>query len=151
MIIGLDFDNTIACYDRLFHRLAAERISFRASYPRRSNPCAIISATGREDDWTELQGLAYGPRIVEAEPFAGVMRFLSQCRSAGFRVAIISHKSRHPYRGAKHDLHAAAHAFLRMASTWRLTPGCHPTRAFRADALGEARSDRFARLRRIRG
>ena len=25
MLVGLDFDNTIVCYDRLFHRLARER------------------------------------------------------------------------------------------------------------------------------
>ena len=24
-VVGLDFDNTIVCYDRLFHRLARER------------------------------------------------------------------------------------------------------------------------------
>jgi len=42
----------------------------------------------------------------------GVLSFLANCWEVGVRVAIISHKTRHPYRGPRHDLHAAAHQFL---------------------------------------
>ena len=101
MLIGLDFDNTIVCYDAVFHRLAVERGLIPARPPGDEEASAITCASiGREDDWTELQGIAYGPRIVEAEPFPGVHGFLARCRSRGVRVAIISHKTRHPYRGA---------------------------------------------------
>ena len=113
MLIGLDFDNTIVRYDRLFLRLAVERRLVPASLP--ANKQAVrdfLRASGREDDWTELQGVAYGPRITDAEPFPGVKPFLSRCRAAGVDVAVISHKTRQPYRGGKHDLHAAALAFL---------------------------------------
>jgi hypothetical protein len=72
----------------------------------------FLRASGREDDWTELQGVAYGPRVTEAEPFPGVKGFLARCRDAGQLVVVVSHKTRHPYRGERHDLHAAAHAFL---------------------------------------
>ena len=113
MLIGLDFDNTIVRYDRLFHRLAFERNLIPASLPATKQSVRdFLRAAGREDDWTELQGIAYGPRIVDAEPWPGVLEFLGRCWDAGVQVAVVSHKTKHPYRGEKHDLHTAAHRFL---------------------------------------
>src|SRR5689334_1104441 len=114
MLIGLDFDNTIVRYDRLFHRLAVERSLLPVELPATKQAVRDhLRSIGREDDWTELQGIAYGPRIVDAEPWPGVLPFLWRCHQAGWRVVVVSHKTRHPYRGEKHDLHAAAHAFLK--------------------------------------
>ncbi len=59
-----------------------------------------------------MQGVGYGPRISDAEPFPGVKDFLRACRAAGVEVTIVSHKTKHPYLGPAYDLHAAAHAFL---------------------------------------
>jgi len=113
MLVGLDFDNTIVCYDRLFHRLAAERGLLADGVPATKGAVRDhLRAIGREDDWTEMQGVGYGPRISDAEPFAGVKEFLAQCKASGARVVIISHKTKHPYLGPKYDLHAAAHTFL---------------------------------------
>lgn len=114
MFVGLDFDNTIVCYDALFHRLARERGLLADDVPAtKGHVRDYLRRIGREDDWTELQGVAYGPRIVDAEPFAGVIDFLHACRAAGVRVAVISHKTKSPYLGPKYDLHQAAHDFLR--------------------------------------
>lgn len=113
MLIGLDFDNTIACYDRLFHRLAAERGLLLE--PVAENKTAVrdyLRRIGREPDWTEMQGVGYGPRIVDAEPFPGVKDFLAKCLAAGVEVQIVSHKTKHPFLGPQYDLHEAAHAFL---------------------------------------
>jgi hypothetical protein len=129
MLIGLDFDNTIVCYDRLFHRLAVERgLAPPGMEAAKSAIRDHLRALGSEDEWTELQGIAYGPRIVDAEPFAGVLDFLGRCRRAGAGVAIVSHKTRRPYRGADHDLHAAAQRFLEAHGFFEtqrtgLTPG----------------------------
>jgi FMN phosphatase YigB (HAD superfamily) len=113
MLVGLDFDNTIVRYDRLFHRLAVERGLIPPGVPVTKQAVRdYLRAADREADWTELQGIAYGPRITDAEPFPSVKSFLARCTSAGVRVAVVSHKTRRPYRGAEHDLHAAAHAFL---------------------------------------
>ena len=113
MRIGIDFDNTIACYDELFHRVCREAGLIPASVPRnKSDVRNHLRASGREDDWTEIQGLVYGPRITEADPFPGVVEFIAEARDRGIPVAIISHKTRHPFRGEKHDLHAAARSFL---------------------------------------
>ncbi len=113
MLIGLDFDNTIVCYDRLFHRLASERGLLPEHVP--ANKTVVrdyLRSIDREDDWTEMQGIGYGPRIADAEPFSGVREFLAAAKQANIRVVIISHKTKHPYLGPKYDLHQAAHAFL---------------------------------------
>lgn len=113
MLIGVDFDNTIISYDALFHRVALERGLIPAKLP--VNKTAVrdhLRAAGREDIWTEMQGEIYGTRLGEALPFAGVRDFFAACRDRGIRVVIISHKTRYPYRGERHDLHAAARSWL---------------------------------------
>ncbi len=113
MRIGVDFDNTIVRYDRLFHRLAVERALVPGSLPATKQSVRDhLRSRGLEDAWTELQGLAYGPRITEAEVFPGFERFLARCKSMAVEVVIVSHKTRVPYRGEPHDLHAAAYGFL---------------------------------------
>lgn len=113
MIIGIDFDNTLVSYDTLFHRVAREQGLIPSDLP--VNKTAVrdhLRATGREPLWTEMQGTVYGARIAEAEAFPGVLQFLQACRQHGVSVRIISHKTRHPYLGERHDLHAAARAWL---------------------------------------
>lgn len=113
MLVGLDFDNTIVCYDRLFHRLARERGLIPDGVPATKGAVRDhLRAVGKEPAWTEMQGEGYGPRISDAEPFPGVKSFLAGCKAAGVQVAIVSHKTKHPYLGPPHDLHAAAHTFL---------------------------------------
>ncbi|MEM1445079.1 MAG: haloacid dehalogenase-like hydrolase [Planctomycetota bacterium] len=113
MIVGLDFDNTIACYDGLFHALALEAELIPESLPR--NKTAVrdfLRQQGNEDAWTELQGIGYGPRITEASPFPGAVDTIAKLADAGVETHIVSHKTKTPYRGEPHDLHAAARAFL---------------------------------------
>jgi len=115
MIIGVDFDNTIVCYDALFHRVALERGLIPNHLP--INKTAVrdhLRAIGRENIWTEMQGEVYGARMAEAAPYPGVIEFFRACREQGIAVRIISHKTRHPYLGEKHDLHAAAQNWLRL-------------------------------------
>jgi len=113
MILGIDFDNTIVCYDRLFHRLAVEQGLVPADVPAtKADVRDYLRSIDREDDWTQLQGLAYGDRILEADPFPGVVDALSACHGAGMQLRIVSHKTRHPYRGPRYDLHEAAHHWL---------------------------------------
>jgi hypothetical protein len=114
MRIGLDFDNTIVCYDRLFWQLGRERGALPEGIaPDKTAIRDHLRAIGREDVWTEMQGEAYGPRITEAEPFPGVVDFIGLALASGIDVHIVSHKTKHPYAGACHDLHGAALAFLR--------------------------------------
>jgi len=121
--IGIDFDNTIVCYHELFHGLALESSLIPATTP--VNKCAVrdyLRQNGREADWTELQGIVYGPRLRGARPFPGVLTFLKRCHGLGIRCRIVSHKTRYPVLGEKHDLHGASldwlqcHGFLGPAT-----------------------------------
>lgn len=113
MIIGVDFDNTIVCYDALFHRVAVERGLVPASVAANKNAVRdYLRAAGREPEWTALQGYVYGPRMAEADPFPGVKDFFRACREHGITVHIISHKTRHPFVGEPYDLHTAARDWL---------------------------------------
>jgi hypothetical protein len=111
--IGIDFDNTIVCYDGVFHAAALERgLITREVATDKTAVRDCLRAAGREDDWTELQGYVYGMRMALASLYPGVVAFIRAARAAGAQVSIVSHKTRWPYRGAQCDLHAAAHRFL---------------------------------------
>ena len=114
MIIGIDFDNTIVCYDRLFHKLALKRGLIPKSCPRVKEKIRdFLRKSGKEGDWTELQGRAYGPDILKAKPFRGVRDFLGFCRKHGIEVYVISHKTLYPFIGEKHNLHMYARLWLK--------------------------------------
>ena len=114
MKIGIDFDNTIVCYDPLFHvaalkkrlipdSLATEKLAVRN----------YLRSRDREDDWTELQGDVYGTWIDLAKPFPGVVEFIKSSLAQGKSVVIISHKTEYPFKGRPHNLHAAARRWMR--------------------------------------
>lgn len=113
MIVGVDFDNTIVCYDAIFHRVAVERGLIPESVLATKTAVRDhLRQVGQEPAWTEMQGYVYGPRLVDADMYPGVKDFFLACRQLGVTVKIISHKTRHPYAGEAHDLHLAARGWL---------------------------------------
>lgn len=111
--LGIDFDNTIVRYDGVFHRVAVERGCIPASVE--VSKVAVrdwLRRAGQEDVWTEMQGHVYGARMRDAEMYPGVREFLALAREAGMTLSIVSHKTRYPFLGGKHDLHAAARAWV---------------------------------------
>jgi hypothetical protein len=113
MRIGIDFDNTIACYDGVFHRAAVERGLIPAGIGTdKTNVRNHLRGIGREDDWTELQGHVYGARMDLVACYPGLAGFVRRALDEGHTLFVISHKTRHPYLGEKHDLHRAARNFL---------------------------------------
>lgn len=113
MIIGVDFDNTIVCYDDVIYQAALRKGLIPASIPATKEVVRdYLRNCGKEDVWTELQGYVYGIGIKKAPPFPGVKEFFSHCREQGICLSIISHKTLHPFRGPEYDLHKAAHEWL---------------------------------------
>ena len=113
MRIGIDFDNTIVSYDALFHKVAREQGVVPPNTP--ANKLAVrdyLRQIGKEDLWTEMQGYVYGERMDEANAYAGVIEFIRLADQAGHKLAIISHKTKHPILGKKCDLHAAARSWV---------------------------------------
>ena len=109
MRIGIDFDNTIVCYDRVFHLVAGEQGEIPADLPQSKEKVRDhLRSVGREPVWTAMQGYVYGQRMGDVDPFPGVLEFLRACREKGVETFIISHKTKTPYAGPPYDLHAAA-------------------------------------------
>lgn len=113
MRIGIDFDNTIAGYDRLFATLAVEA-GLMAEAPIGGKP-AVRDALRRQGPdgevaWQRLQALAYGPRMAGAGMIDGVARFLQAGRRHGATMFIVSHKTRYARRDEEH------HADMRQAA-----------------------------------
>ncbi len=120
--IGIDFDNTIVCYDDLFHRVALEQKLIPADVP--ANKGAIrdyLRSLGQEERWTLLQGYVYGSRMVEAQSFAGVLALVAKLVQLHVPVFIVSHKTRYPYLGPHYDLHAAAQTWLERQGFFEAT------------------------------
>jgi len=113
MLVGVDFDNTIVCYDDLFHRVAIEQGLIPPEVPAtKGHVRDYLRQCDREDAWTELQGYVYGARLCEARAFPGALEFFARCKQQGITVCIISHKTRHPFQGPVYDLHQAAYEWL---------------------------------------
>ena len=113
MRIGIDFDNTIACYDGMFHQAALERGLIPPDLARDKNSVRDhLNGSGRKDDFTELQGYVYGARMELVSPYPGFAEFIGAARKTGHDLFVVSHKTQHPILGPKHDMHAAARSFL---------------------------------------
>ena len=114
LVLGLDFDNTLICYDGVFHKVAKERFLISETTPKdKISVRNHLRVIGQEDAWTELQGEVYGPRIHEGAIFDGALEAIKILMLAGVEICLISHKTRAPYLGKAHDLHLAATSWLR--------------------------------------
>jgi hypothetical protein len=93
--IGLDFDNTIVLYDRVFCALGVRAgllpSGFRGS--KDAVRAAIRALPDGEAKWTALQADVYGPGIVDAEMAPGLVDFLAASRRHDCDVVIVSHKT----------------------------------------------------------
>src|SRR5438270_14013599 len=97
MRIGIDFDNTIACYDGVFHAVALEKGLIPASLGRDKNSVRDhLNGSGRKEEFTELQGYVYGSRMDLVSPYPGFADFVSAARKGGHTLFVVSHKTKYP-------------------------------------------------------
>ena len=75
-VIGLDFDNTIVCYDHVFYDVARERgLIPEETEKSKQGVRNYLRSNGQEEVWITLQGLVYGPEMCQAKAFPGVLSF----------------------------------------------------------------------------
>ena len=113
MRIGIDFDNTVVSYDALFHKVAVEQALVPADLPK--SKLAVrdyLRKIDNEPAWTELQGYVYGTKMGDAAAYPLVIEFVKFARDKGISIAIVSHKTKHPFIGPKYDLHEAARGWI---------------------------------------
>jgi len=97
----------------VFHAAALERGLIPSDLARDKNSVRDhLNGSGRKDDFTELQGYVYGARMDMVMPYPDFAEFVRVTQGSGHTLFIVSHKTRHPLRGPRHDMHAAARGFL---------------------------------------
>jgi len=124
MIVGLDFDNTIVCYDEVFYRVALERLIIPPNINRdKVTVLNYLRSINQEDTWTELQSEVYGARMKEALAYPGAIDFLRLSAESGQVLCIISHKTKTPHLGPRYDLHESAREWFRFNNIAQETSG----------------------------
>jgi len=144
--IGIDLDNTIAGYDKVFRKAAIGMDLVSEAFA--GGKAEIREVVRRLEDgetaWQRLQGQAYGKLMAEAEMIDGAGSFLDACRQRGDRVFVISHKTEFGHQDrSRVNLRDAAWA-------WMETNGFFADDGFaipRANVHFEAtRADKVARI-----
>jgi hypothetical protein len=148
VIVGVDFDNTIASYDALMHRLAAEWGLVEPGLQRNKK---LIRDTIRqlpdgEAKWRRLQTHCYGSGIIEAPAMDGVQRFFASCKARRIPLWIVSHKTQFSNFGEPVDLRAAALGWLERKGFIGSTDfGIGGECVF----FGETREEKIARIKEL--
>ena len=149
MRIGLDFDNTIVCYDQAIEILAEQTFSPPVGLPRTKLALRdFLRQEGREPEWTAFQGALYGPGLQHAQPFPQAIETMLALQEQGHELVIVSHRSLRPYAGPAYDLHAAARDWVRerLESQGLFKDGhvyFHETREAKIAAIGSLGCDVF--------
>jgi len=148
-IIGVDLDNTLVCYDGLFHSAAHEEglIDLTAPKSKERIRDSIRRLPDGERKWTRLQAIVYGPRMSGATAFPGSTDFLRACARHGVRTVIVSHKTQFAILDEEEvDLRCAALAWME-AENFFAPDGCglSPEQVF----FESTRADKIQRIRAL--
>jgi len=141
--IGVDFDNTLVCYDGVFGRVARERgLVSESEAGSKLQVRDALRGRGQERVWVELQGHVYGTRMDDAAAFPGAVALLDALRARGDEIFIVSHRTRHPALGPPYDLHQAARDWIAR----HLNAGGRPVVAPDCVYLETTREDKIRRI-----
>ena len=107
--LGLDFDNTLISYDSIFYETACE-LNLIPKELKKSKTAvrSYLINQNKEEKFTELQGEVYGSKIINAKQTEGMFEALKLIQKKGYKLAIVSHKTKHPIIGPKYNLHKSA-------------------------------------------
>jgi hypothetical protein len=128
MRIGIDFDNTLIDYDRVFLEAARGRGLVPPDFAgsKKAVRDAIRLLPDGEPAWQRLQGYVYGAGIGGAVAFPGAHEFLWRCAHAGAATFIVSHKTRFGhFDSARVDLREAARGWMLAQGFLEIVPADH--------------------------
>jgi hypothetical protein len=94
MLIGLDFDNTLIHYGRVFRELAIERgLAPESIAADKGAVRAHVWEWFSDIEWQQLQAAVYGAGIGRGQFMPGAPEFIRLCRTKGVALCVVSHKS----------------------------------------------------------
>jgi hypothetical protein len=149
MRIGIDFDNTLIDYDRVFLAAAQQRglVSQDFAGSKRAVRDAIRLLPDGELAWQRLQGFVYGAGIGDAVAFPGAIEFLRRCAHHGAETFIVSHKTRYGhYDPLRVDLREAALGWMDAQGLFQSEDGIPANNIYFEDDRGK----KLARIATLR-
>ena len=98
--IGIDFDNTIVCYDKLLMSAVTDFGWLEPPIPNSKTKIRdeLRKTINGERKWQDLQAIIYGERMQEAILFIGFQAFLACRDSIGADFFVVSHKTQYAVR-----------------------------------------------------
>ena len=95
MRVGLDFDNTLACYHEVFGYVARDQGLVSQDWQEGKSQIRVDlqSRLNGEEQWQRLQGQVYGKYMHRAQLFPEVANFLLRLKRCNDEVFIVSHKT----------------------------------------------------------
>ena len=145
-VIGVDLDNTLVCYDELFHSAGHEETLIDLTTPKSKERIrdAIRLLPEGERKWTRLQAIVYGPRMSGATAFPGSADFLRNCARHGIPTVVVSHKTAFASLDGKPvDLRRAALDWMQAQNLFEPGAGLSPERVF----FESTREEKVERIR----
>jgi hypothetical protein len=93
--IGIDFDNTIVCYDDVFCNLAFNKgwVNKNSGLSKNKVRDLIHKSNNGIEKWKELQSMVYSDLISIAPPMSDVFKFIKSCNYHNISICIVSHKT----------------------------------------------------------
>lgn len=114
--IGVDFDNTIACYDVVFLKATQDMGYFldHSDLTKSQVKQKVLELNKGDLIWQKIQGQVYGKYMHQATVYSGFIEFLWLSKLRGDEVCIVSHKSEYGhFDESKTNLRQAATAWIR--------------------------------------
>ncbi|MEG3641244.1 hypothetical protein [Magnetococcus sp. PR-3] len=149
MRIGIDFDNTIICYDPLFVQ-AAQDLGLLSTPQTNWDKPRIRDHIRRQADgelkWQQLQAEVYAHRLPQARPKPGVQHALQQLAKAGFELVVVSHKTQHAKQDPHQvDLRQGARTWLQAHGFFKRGGGLDPQKLY----FEPTRDEKIARITQL--
>jgi hypothetical protein len=111
--IVIDLDNTVAIYDHLILEICNDmKVDIPAACKSKLSISNYLKSIYRNDLWTEIQGICYGPKMQHAKVATGFRKCAEFLKKSNCRVILVSHKTQFPASGLEVDLRLAARSWI---------------------------------------
>ena len=111
--IVIDLDNTVAIYDELILEICNNlKVVIPKAYKTKLSISNYLKSICRNDIWTEIQGICYGPMMHKAKVANGFREYAEFLKKSKCRLTLISHKTQFPASGLEVDLRLAARSWI---------------------------------------
>lgn len=145
--IGLDFDNTIVCYEDIFQNLAEQNnwIQSEKKLTKSDIKDKILSLKNGLFKWKTMQSLVYSDLISSATPMQGVFDFIKKCNNHNIDFYIVSHKTEYA------EITTSGNNLRDMALEWLMKNFAHHKLTLPLDSIyfAHTREDKINTIRSL--